>query len=360
VFKRSRIIALILGTSAAAHADEPPRVHFGAGAAHAVGGPQQDELGPGGGGSATLEFPLQRWIGVQAGVGGVVLSKGDPNPDRSIASRSTGAAILGTAGVRVHPLPVAGPWVDANVGGAETGGLFRPTLDAHIGWDFRVSSTDRWDVGPFLGFTQIVQPNSALRPDDGRILWAGVAVSLGARSAAPPALPPAVEPAPPPPVVSVVPVEEPPVATAECPEGTTREGDDCVPVVTMVDDRIVLGDVIHFQFNSGRIRSESIPLVRRVATFIAEHPEIVVVHIEGHADAVGTEDYNQRLSEERAASTRAVLIESGADESRLVVAGHGKSQLKVATPRPEARNRRVEFIVERKSNVKSRVDGGGS
>jgi OOP family OmpA-OmpF porin len=360
VFKRSRIIALVLGTSAAAHADEPPRVHLGAGAAHAIGGPQQDELGPGGGGSATLEFPVRRWIGVQAGVGGVVLSKGEPNPDQSVASRSTGAAIIGTAGVRVHPFAVAGPWVDANVGGAETGGLFRPTLDAHIGWDFRMSSTDRWDVGPFVGYTQIVQSNSALRPDDGRILWAGVAVSLGARSAPPPVVPPAVEPVPPP-VVSVVPVEVPPVvATVECPEGTTLEADGCVPKVRMVDDRIVLGDVIHFQFDSGRIRADSIPLVRRVAAFIAEHPEIVVVHIEGHADAVGTEDYNQRLSEERAASTRAVLIESGADESRLVVAGHGKSQLKVATPRPEARNRRVEFIVERKSSVKSRVEGGGS
>jgi OOP family OmpA-OmpF porin len=123
------------------------------------------------------------------------------------------------------------------------------------------------------------------------------------------------------------------------------------PEVKLVGDRIVLDDVIHFEFGSPRIRTRSTALVRRVARFISENHGILEVSIEGHADARGTEEYNQRLSEQRAESTRAMLVRFGVDETRLRVVGHGKSHLKVPTPLPEQRNRRVEFIVSRSREV---------
>jgi outer membrane protein OmpA-like peptidoglycan-associated protein len=117
--------------------------------------------------------------------------------------------------------------------------------------------------------------------------------------------------------------------------------------VKLVGDRIVIDDVIHFEFGSPRIRRQSTTLVHRVAQFIADRTEILEISIEGHADARGTEEFNQRLSEQRAESTRAMLVQFGVPEASLRVVGHGKSHLKIPTPLPEERNRRVEFIVVR-------------
>jgi outer membrane protein OmpA-like peptidoglycan-associated protein len=129
-------------------------------------------------------------------------------------------------------------------------------------------------------------------------------------------------------------------------DGITRDG--CPgPEVKLVGDRVVIDDVIHFEFNSPRIRRKSTGLVRKVARFILENPQIEELSIEGHADARGTEAYNLRLSEERAESTRAMLTYFGVPDSRLHVIGYGKSKPLVATPLPEERNRRVEFIVVR-------------
>lgn len=331
-------------------ADEA-RVHVTAGAAHAVGGSQQREFGAGGGGSATVELAVGDVIGVQASGGAVVLSAGSSPADANVAKQSTGSAFMGTVGVRLRPLGasrVGGPWIDANGGLAQTGSEGRVALDAHLGWDFRVSRKSRWDVGPFVGITQIMQSDIAFRPDDARIAWAGIQVSIGAtEKKARPA--PAPNQEKPEPVVDrdrdgmaqvediCPPLDEYGMAPAGCPG----------PEVRLVDDRLVLDDVIHFEFNSPRIRTRSTGLVQKVAEFITVTPHILEVSIEGHADARGADDYNQHLSEARAESTRAMLVRFGVDESRLRVVGHGKSQLKVATPLADARNRRVEFIVSR-------------
>lgn len=330
-----------------ANADEP-RVHVTGGAAHAIGGTQEHEFGAGGGGSATVELPVGNVFGFQASGGAIVLSSDQAPTDTTVAKQSTGSAFTGTVGVRFRPLGgmmVAGPWIDANGGIAQTGGESRVALDAHLGWDFRVSRKGRWDVGPFVGFTQIMQSDVTFRPDDAHVLWAGLQVSLGAterRPAAPPVLPERA-PAPYPEFDGVAQADDycPIIddASEEVPAGCPT------PQVTLVDDRIVLDDVIHFEFGSPRIRSRSFGLVRNVARLLTQHPEILEVSIEGHADARGTDDFNMRLSEARAASTRAMLVHFGVQEQRLRVVGYGKSKLLVPTALPEIRNRRVEFIV---------------
>jgi OOP family OmpA-OmpF porin len=95
------------------------------------------------------------------------------------------------------------------------------------------------------------------------------------------------------------------------------------------------------------IRRRSFGLVKKVADLIAQNPDILEVSIEGHADARGSDDYNQHLSEERAASTRDLLVHFGVDAPRLHAMGYGKSHLKVATQLADPRNRRVEFVVSR-------------
>lgn len=346
----------LLAWASEAHAEDV-QVHASAGATHAVFGPQERELGTGGGGRATVELPVATAVGVQASGGGLVLSQGAAPKDGSIAQRSTGSAVFGTVGVRFHPLAarrVAGPWIDVNGGVAQTGDLARPAFDSHLGWDFRVAKQSRLDVGPFVGYTQIVQKQDSLRPDDARILWAGLSISIGAKER-PARSAPAVEP--PPPVRPAKPEKDGDVeAMNTCPDGSggpveAAPEEGCGAPIEIVDDHIKLDDVIHFEFDSPRIHQKSRRLVWRIADFIAHTPEIVQVRIEGHADAIGTVDYNQHLSEARAESTRAMLVEFGAPESKLVPVGYGKSRLVVQSQRREEKNRRVEFVVERVTQV---------
>jgi outer membrane protein OmpA-like peptidoglycan-associated protein len=350
-------LALVLGALAwSSYASaETPVVHAAAGAAHGLGSPQGTELGTGAGGSASVEVPLGRALGVQAGAGALVLPESSAPSDATLAERSTASAIFGAAGVRVHP--VGGLWLDANAGVAQTGSLLRPALDAHLGWDFRVGARGNWGDGPFAGYMQIVQPEGTLRSEDARVVLAGIQVSLGGGSrpaAAPPPskeAPPAPAPAPEP-ALALDDHDGEPGAMDVCPSGMMEIPDEgCQPTIELVDDRIVLGDIIHFEFDSPKIHAKSRRLVARVAAFILDHPEIIEVDLEGHADARGTDAYNQRLSEQRAESTRAMLVKFGVDGSRLRPIGHGKRQLKVQTPLADRRNRRVEFTVVTKHEV---------
>jgi outer membrane protein OmpA-like peptidoglycan-associated protein len=326
---------------------EEIRVHAAGAAAHAVGPHQQREFGGGGGGSATVELPLAGVLGVQAGIGGVVLAQGKAPTDPGIAPQAAGTALLGTAGARLRPFGArrpAGPWIDANGGVARTGDVARPMFDTHLGWDFRVSQEGRWDVGPFVGYTQILERDAALRSGDARIVWAGIQVSLGAPSPKRPA-PPAVEPAPR--------YAPPPVQEAKAPEPDLEPAaaDMIDPGVQLVADRIVLDDVVHFEFDSPRVKAQSYPLVRRVAEFLLRNDDLLAISIEGHADAIGSEEYNQRLSEARAKSMRTLLVRFGVEESRLETVGHGKSRLKVSSALPLRENRRVELVVTRVKEV---------
>ncbi len=344
----------LLVWSARASAEEP-RVHVSAGGAHAIGGAQASEFGAGGAGAGTIELPATPRIGVQASAGALVLSKGDAPKDAGIAPTGTGAAFMGTMGLRFRAFgatKVAGPWIDSNVGVAHTGDLTRPAFDAHLGWDVRVSRTSRIDVGPFVGYTQIFQPDSELRGSDARILTAGISISLGAKERARPAEPQGAEKplpqlAPPPPPVFVQEHEEVAEAFDVCKDGAPPTEDGCGDGVRIYEDRILLEDIVHFEFDSARIRRQSHPLVRNIARFIGEHADIVDISIEGHADEVGTDEYNQKLSEARALSMKTMLVASGVDSSRLRVVAHGKSQPKIVTLRPEVQNRRVELFVTR-------------
>ena len=63
--------------------------------------------------------------------------------------------------------------------------------------------------------------------------------------------------------------------------------------------------------------------------------------VEGHTDATGPDDYNQKLSERRAASVVDYLVAKGVDGSRVVARGYGESRPRLSDPEhPE--NRRVE------------------
>jgi OOP family OmpA-OmpF porin len=159
------------------------RVHANAGVIHAVGDPQQSEYGFGGGGAVAGELAIGKVIGLQAELSALALSQGSPPSDPRFAQQGTGTAFAAMLGPRLRPFgasQVAGLWLDVNGGITATGSLARPTLDAHVGYDWRVGK-GRLDVGPFVGFTEIFQPSDTLRPEDAHLLWVGVHIALGAK-----------------------------------------------------------------------------------------------------------------------------------------------------------------------------------
>ncbi len=179
------LIAVCIGCLAGnARADEI-RWHANAGLTLPVFRPQSREFGLGAGATAVLEIPIAKVLGIQAEIGGLTQSKGDPPANPLILDHSSGAALFGTLGARYRPLgarSAAGWWLDLNFGYARTGTRDRPTLDAHVGYDWRmIALGPRWDLGPFVGYTQIFQPGGTLRPEDAHIVWAGVHFGLGAR-----------------------------------------------------------------------------------------------------------------------------------------------------------------------------------
>ena len=102
---------------------------------------------------------------------------------------------------------------------------------------------------------------------------------------------------------------------------------------------------VHFAFD----RAELLPaaretLDREVVPELRADPEMTVV-IEGHTDSVGTDAYNQVLSERRADAVRQYLVLQGIEASRIATRGYGESQpiADNSTPRGRAENRRVEI-----------------
>ena len=86
-------------------------------------------------------------------------------------------------------------------------------------------------------------------------------------------------------------------------------------------------------------------VLTRAATVLKAKPALTV-EVQGHTDNVGGDDYNQKLSEARAASVRQWLAGHGIEAARLSSKGYGKLQPVAdnATEFGRAQNRRVELV----------------
>jgi len=109
---------------------------------------------------------------------------------------------------------------------------------------------------------------------------------------------------------------------------------------------VQLTNDILFDFNSYALRQESRETLRELANNFREYPN-EEISVEGHTDNVGGDDYNQRLSEQRAGSVRDYLVDQGVPNERVSAIGYGKSRPKASNDTPEGRqiNRRVEIHI---------------
>jgi OOP family OmpA-OmpF porin len=103
---------------------------------------------------------------------------------------------------------------------------------------------------------------------------------------------------------------------------------------------------VHFDFDKSTLRPEAIVILDNAAGLLTTQ-ERVVVEVAGHTDSVGTEQYNQKLSERRANAVQDYLVSKGIKASRLSARGYGEVQPVATNDTDEGRqaNRRVELIV---------------
>ncbi|MBN8552085.1 MAG: OmpA family protein [Caulobacterales bacterium] len=119
--------------------------------------------------------------------------------------------------------------------------------------------------------------------------------------------------------------------------GVAREGDTLI--LRMPSD-------VTFGFDSDTVDSRFYAVLDDVANVLNTYDQSVV-DIIGHADARGADDYNQALSERRAASVAGYLINRGVLRERLYVAGMGERSPVASneTDAGRAQNRRVEVVI---------------
>lgn len=104
--------------------------------------------------------------------------------------------------------------------------------------------------------------------------------------------------------------------------------------------------VVYFYFQTTQLRPESRAVLEQVRKEVATYPapEIVVT---GHTDRMGSNDFNDRLSIERARVVRDAILSVGIRAAVLSVAGRGEREPVIPTRDevPEPRNRRVEVKI---------------
>ena len=114
----------------------------------------------------------------------------------------------------------------------------------------------------------------------------------------------------------------------------------------LAGERIAIVTNVNFDFDRADVRENVKERLDRVIALLKEMPE-VDVQIIGYTDDVGSAQYNLSLSLRRAESVRDYVVARGIEDTRLSVAGRGKTQPLVSNATAEGRavNRRVEFVV---------------
>jgi OOP family OmpA-OmpF porin len=160
-------------------------------------------------------------------------------------------------------------------------------------------------------------------------------------------------PPPPPPPPPPKPAAPPPNPDLDG-DGVPNERDKCPNTrkgaVVDLDgcevEAVISLDGVHFAFDKSDLTPQAMSILDSAAALLDKHDR-VLVEVAGHTDSIGTEAYNQGLSERRANSVKNYLVSKGVKASRLTAKGYGESQPVASndTEAGRAENRRVELIV---------------
>lgn len=122
--------------------------------------------------------------------------------------------------------------------------------------------------------------------------------------------------------------------------------DERTKVADIAKDRQKIDLEVYFDYNSAEIVQRAIPDLMELGKALS-NPDLRggTFLLGGHTDAKGGEEYNQKLSERRAAAVKKFLLDKfQLPEDTLVTAGYGKEQLKKPDAPFAAENRRVQIV----------------
>jgi OOP family OmpA-OmpF porin len=102
-----------------------------------------------------------------------------------------------------------------------------------------------------------------------------------------------------------------------------------------------------FDFDKSNVKPEAAAILDRLVAFMNENKDKKAT-LSGHTDSVGTEAYNQKLSERRVVSVKEYVVKKGVDTGRVSGQGFGESKpiADNRTAEGRAKNRRVEIKVD--------------
>jgi OOP family OmpA-OmpF porin len=111
---------------------------------------------------------------------------------------------------------------------------------------------------------------------------------------------------------------------------------------------VTIGGDAFFATNKATFKKEAEPELEKFAARVRNVSSVEAVQITGHTDNTGAADYNQKLSEQRAATVKDFLVKNGIDPSKIQILGKGESSpiADNATKDGRAKNRRVEVMVK--------------
>jgi len=110
---------------------------------------------------------------------------------------------------------------------------------------------------------------------------------------------------------------------------------------------------VYFDTSKSNVKGTSATTLNKLAGIFKEYPKSYVL-VEGHTDSAGPEDYNMKLSQQRAESVTTYLIAQGIDKSRFTTKWYGELQPKAdnSTTEGKSKNRRVELAIVASQELK--------
>lgn len=121
--------------------------------------------------------------------------------------------------------------------------------------------------------------------------------------------------------------------------------------------KVTFASGILFDVNKSDLRPTAQENISKLAEVLNKYPDTNIL-IEGHTDSDGTEEYNQKLSERRAASVSYFLAQQSVTSSRVTTMGYGELQPVADNSNPEGKqaNRRVEVAIMANEKLKKAAE----
>ncbi|MBC2843997.1 OmpA family protein [Winogradskyella flava] len=121
------------------------------------------------------------------------------------------------------------------------------------------------------------------------------------------------------------------------------------PIEKIITPEEIVLNPIFFEYDKSNITAQAAFELDKLVQVMNKYPELVI-KATSHTDYIGSDSYNQRLSQRRAKSTEQYVISKGIDESRISSEGKGESEPKIdcgtnCTDEERQMNRRSEFLI---------------